>query len=72
MKRVHNSRRMKVESYEKYINPGLKLLLVSETMQSLVSYAIVVGIMSTTLIFYVAYSMRELKREEIKGGERVI
>jgi hypothetical protein len=63
---------MKVESYEKYINPGLKLLLVSETMQSLVSYAIVVGIMSTTLIFYVAYSMRELKREEIKGGERVI
>jgi multisubunit Na+/H+ antiporter MnhC subunit len=58
---------MKVESYEKYINPGLKLLLVSETMQSLVSYAIVVGIMLTTLILYVAYSMRELKREEIKG-----
>jgi multisubunit Na+/H+ antiporter MnhC subunit len=35
-------------------------------MQSLVSYAIVVGIMLMALVLYVIYSMKELEREEIK------
>jgi multisubunit Na+/H+ antiporter MnhC subunit len=35
-------------------------------MQSLVSYAIVVGIMLMALVLYVVYSMKELEREEIK------
>jgi Ca2+/Na+ antiporter len=36
-------------------------------MQSLTSYAIVVCIMLVALVLYVVYSVRELKREEIKG-----